>query len=35
MKVGNFKLDGFYKTEMDETVVLEYKGCFWHGCVKC
>ena len=31
LKIGSYKVDGYYETEQ-ERVVLEYHGCFYHGC---
>jgi len=33
--IGPYKVDGYYETEQGEKVVLEFHGCFWHGCPKC
>ena len=31
---GTYKLDGYFKIYKGE-VLLEYNGCYWHGCTKC
>lgn len=33
--VGPYKIDGYYRTDDDEDVALEFHGCFWHGCPRC
>jgi hypothetical protein len=33
-QIGPYKVDGYYERD-DEEVVLEFHGCFWHGCPKC
>ena len=32
--IGPYKIDGFYKSG-SESIVMEFNGCFWHGCPKC
>ncbi|XP_052817114.1 uncharacterized protein LOC128243395 [Mya arenaria] len=32
--IGPYKVDGYYERD-GEKVVLEFHGCFWHGCSKC
>lgn len=32
--IGPYKVDGYYELD-GEKVVLEFHGCFWHGCPKC
>lgn len=32
--IGPYKVDGYYETE-EERTVLEFHGCFWHGCPNC
>ncbi|WAR17795.1 hypothetical protein MAR_032389 [Mya arenaria] len=32
--IGPYKVDGYYERD-GEKVVLEFHGCFWHGCQKC
>lgn len=34
-QIGPYKVDGYYEDEQGEKVVLEFHGCFWHGCPKC
>ncbi|CAG2256486.1 unnamed protein product [Mytilus edulis] len=34
-KIDQYRVDGYYETSNGEKVVLEYNGCFWHGCPKC
>ena len=34
-EIGPYKADGYYETANGEKVVLEFNGCFWHGCPKC
>lgn len=33
-QIGPYKVDGYYELD-GEKVVLEFHGCFWHGCPKC
>ena len=33
-QIGPYKVDGFYEQNGQHTV-LEFHGCFWHGCPKC
>ncbi|CAC5385639.1 unnamed protein product [Mytilus coruscus] len=33
--IDQYRVDGYYETGDGEKVVLEYHGCFWHGCPKC
>ena len=33
--IGPYKVDGYYATEEGGNVVLEFNGCFWHGCPAC
>ncbi|WAR21316.1 hypothetical protein MAR_015290 [Mya arenaria] len=33
-QIGPYKVDGYYERD-GEKVVLEFHGCFWHGCQKC
>ena len=35
VSIGPYKVDGYYETENGDKVVLEFHGCFWHGCPKC
>ena len=35
VRVEPFKLDGYYETEDNKRVAMEFLGCFWHGCSKC
>jgi hypothetical protein len=32
--IGPYKVDGYYEDE-GKRHVLEFHGCFWHGCPKC
>ena len=32
--IGPYKVDGYYESETERTV-LEFHGCFWHGCPTC
>ena len=32
--IGPYKVDGYIETETERTV-LEFHGCFWHGCPIC
>lgn len=32
--IGPYKVDGYYE-QGDNKIVLEFHGCFWHGCPKC
>lgn len=32
--IGPYKVDGYYEKD-DKRHVLEFQGCFWHGCPKC
>lgn len=34
-KVVSFLVDGYYTTKAGEQIVMEFNGCFWHGCPKC
>lgn len=33
-QIGQYKVDGFYEHNGQE-IVLEFHGCFWHGCPNC
>lgn len=33
-QIGPYKVDAYYERN-GEKVVLEFHGCFWHGCPKC
>ncbi|VDI13173.1 Hypothetical predicted protein [Mytilus galloprovincialis] len=33
--IGDYRVDGYHKSEDGEEIVFEYHGCFWHGCSKC
>ncbi|XP_052761746.1 uncharacterized protein LOC128204370 [Mya arenaria] len=33
-QIGPYKVDGYYEENGDK-LVLEFHGCFWHGCPKC
>jgi len=33
--IDQYSVDGYYETKDGEKVVMEYHGCFWHGCPKC
>ena len=33
--IDQYRVDGYYETKDGEKVVMEYHGCFWHGCPKC
>ncbi|XP_045186812.2 uncharacterized protein LOC123544812 [Mercenaria mercenaria] len=33
--IGPYKVDGFFKNSNGQKCVLEFNGCFWHGCPKC
>ncbi|WAR09982.1 ZN358-like protein [Mya arenaria] len=33
-QIGPYKADGYYE-QNGEKVVLEFHGCFWHGCPRC
>jgi hypothetical protein len=33
--IDQYRVDGYYETTDGEKVVMEYHGCFWHGCPKC
>ena len=33
--INQYRVDGYYETKDGEKVVMEYHGCFWHGCPKC
>lgn len=32
--IGPYKVDGYLETQTERTV-LEFHGCFWHGCPSC
>ncbi len=32
--VGNYKADGYYEKD-GQKLILEFQGCFWHGCPRC
>lgn len=32
--IGPYKVDGYYEHKGQRNV-LEFHGCFWHGCPKC
>jgi G:T-mismatch repair DNA endonuclease (very short patch repair protein) len=34
-RIDQYRVDGYYETKDGEKVVMEYHGCFWHGCPKC
>jgi hypothetical protein len=34
-RIDHYRMDGYYETESGEKVVLEFHGCFWHGCNQC
>lgn len=33
-QIGPYKVDGYYE-QHGKKIVLEFHGCFWHGCPKC
>ncbi|MCW4344201.1 MAG: hypothetical protein N0E48_12745 [Candidatus Thiodiazotropha endolucinida] len=33
-QIGPYKVDGYYESG-SEQVVMEFQGCFWHGCPSC
>ncbi|CAG2185008.1 unnamed protein product [Mytilus edulis] len=33
--IDQYRVDGFYENSEGEKIVLEYHGCFWHGCPTC
>lgn len=33
-QIGPYKVDGFYERN-GQQFILEFNGCFWHGCPKC
>ena len=34
-EIGPYKVDGYQETADGEKIVLEFHGCFWHGCPRC
>lgn len=34
-EIGPYKVDGYRETADGEKIVLEFHGCFWHGCPRC
>ncbi|XP_021345581.1 uncharacterized protein LOC110445345 [Mizuhopecten yessoensis] len=33
--IGSYKVDGYITNEGEKDTILEFHGCFWHGCTKC